>query len=119
MLPCRLLAGITATAGLGLRDPSYHTLVRDENRELRRYSIQSIEVALASDPSEQVLRPSPSLTSPLGCANMSGNSTITLPNPFTPLAFLPQTLANQYEASRYLYVATLGVSKLLRCSPRR
>ncbi|EIM79593.1 uncharacterized protein STEHIDRAFT_19373, partial [Stereum hirsutum FP-91666 SS1] len=29
-------------------------------------------------------------------------------NPFTPLAFLPPTLASQLEASRYLYVATLA-----------
>lgn len=33
-----------------------------------------------------------------------------LPNPFTPLAFLPPTLASQLEASRYLYIATLSVS---------
>ncbi|KAF7334195.1 hypothetical protein MSAN_02380800 [Mycena sanguinolenta] len=31
-----------------------------------------------------------------------------LPNPFTPLAFLPPTLATQFEVSRYLYAATLG-----------
>ncbi|KAF7335944.1 hypothetical protein MSAN_02307800 [Mycena sanguinolenta] len=31
-----------------------------------------------------------------------------LPNPFTPLAFLPPALASQLEASRYLYAATLG-----------
>ncbi|KAJ6454611.1 hypothetical protein C8R45DRAFT_915105 [Mycena sanguinolenta] len=31
-----------------------------------------------------------------------------LPNPFTPLAFLPPTLANDFEVSRYLYAATLG-----------
>ncbi|KZV87146.1 hypothetical protein EXIGLDRAFT_680208 [Exidia glandulosa HHB12029] len=29
-------------------------------------------------------------------------------NPTTPLAFLPPTLADQYEASRYLYIATLA-----------
>ncbi|EJD43639.1 hypothetical protein AURDEDRAFT_137862 [Auricularia subglabra TFB-10046 SS5] len=43
---------------------------------------------------------------------MSSNN-VTLPpgiiNPTTPLAFLPPTLADQYEASRYLYIATLGV----------
>ena len=32
-----------------------------------------------------------------------------LPNPFTPLAFLPPPLANQLEASRYLFAATVGV----------
>ncbi|KAJ7887521.1 hypothetical protein B0H14DRAFT_3082045 [Mycena olivaceomarginata] len=31
-----------------------------------------------------------------------------LPNAFTPLAFLPPALANQFEVSRYLYAATLG-----------
>ncbi|KAJ6454651.1 hypothetical protein C8R45DRAFT_1189264, partial [Mycena sanguinolenta] len=31
-----------------------------------------------------------------------------LPNPFTPLAFLPPALASQFELSRYLYAATLG-----------
>ncbi|KAJ7716633.1 hypothetical protein B0H16DRAFT_1469986 [Mycena metata] len=31
-----------------------------------------------------------------------------LPNAFTPLAFLPPTLAAQFEVSRYLYAATLG-----------
>ncbi|KAJ6454590.1 hypothetical protein C8R45DRAFT_1222739 [Mycena sanguinolenta] len=31
-----------------------------------------------------------------------------LPNAFTPLAFLPPVLANQFEVSRYLYAATLG-----------
>ncbi|KAJ6454666.1 hypothetical protein C8R45DRAFT_1222782 [Mycena sanguinolenta] len=31
-----------------------------------------------------------------------------LPNAFTPLAFLPPTLASQFEVSRYLYAATLG-----------
>ncbi|KAF7336025.1 hypothetical protein MSAN_02316200 [Mycena sanguinolenta] len=31
-----------------------------------------------------------------------------LPNPFTPLAFLPPALASQFEVSRYLYAATLG-----------
>ncbi|KAF7344444.1 hypothetical protein MSAN_01925800 [Mycena sanguinolenta] len=31
-----------------------------------------------------------------------------LPNPFTPLAFLPPALANQFEVSRYLIAATLG-----------
>ncbi|KAF7377849.1 hypothetical protein MSAN_00208400 [Mycena sanguinolenta] len=31
-----------------------------------------------------------------------------LPNPFTPLAFLPPALANQFEVSRYFCAATLG-----------
>jgi hypothetical protein len=36
-------------------------------------------------------------------------------NPLTPLAYLPPDLADQLEASRYLYVATLGVSSSIRC----
>ncbi|KAF7334204.1 hypothetical protein MSAN_02381700 [Mycena sanguinolenta] len=35
-------------------------------------------------------------------------NTTELPNPFTPLAFLPPALASQLELSRYLYAATLG-----------
>lgn len=35
-------------------------------------------------------------------------SSLNLPNPETPLAFLPPTAANQLEVSRYIYVATLG-----------
>ncbi|KAJ6454622.1 hypothetical protein C8R45DRAFT_1111868 [Mycena sanguinolenta] len=31
-----------------------------------------------------------------------------LPNPFTPVAFLPPAFANQFEVSRHLYAATLG-----------
>ncbi|KAF7335981.1 hypothetical protein MSAN_02311800 [Mycena sanguinolenta] len=31
-----------------------------------------------------------------------------LPNPFSPLAFLPPDLANQFEVSRYVFAATLG-----------
>lgn len=47
---------------------------------------------------------------------MSALNATELPNPFTPLAFLPPTLASQLEASRYLYVATLAVSKMsIRC----
>ncbi|KAJ7822496.1 hypothetical protein B0H14DRAFT_2828535 [Mycena olivaceomarginata] len=34
--------------------------------------------------------------------------TTTLPNPSTPLAFLDPALADQFEASRYLFAATLG-----------
>ncbi|KAF7335943.1 hypothetical protein MSAN_02307700 [Mycena sanguinolenta] len=36
------------------------------------------------------------------------SNTTGLPNPFTPLAFLPPAVADQFEASRYLYAATLG-----------
>ncbi|KAJ7301416.1 hypothetical protein DFH08DRAFT_103031 [Mycena albidolilacea] len=32
----------------------------------------------------------------------------TLPNAFTPLAFLPPALAGQFEVSRYIFAATLG-----------
>ncbi|KAF7376714.1 hypothetical protein MSAN_00088400 [Mycena sanguinolenta] len=35
-------------------------------------------------------------------------NTTELPNPFTSLAFLPPTLADQVEATRYLFAATLG-----------
>ncbi|KAJ6454646.1 hypothetical protein C8R45DRAFT_915136 [Mycena sanguinolenta] len=35
-------------------------------------------------------------------------NTTDLPNPSTPLAFLPPTLANQVELSRYVNAATLG-----------
>ncbi|KAJ6454623.1 hypothetical protein C8R45DRAFT_1189165, partial [Mycena sanguinolenta] len=35
-------------------------------------------------------------------------NTTDLPNPSTPLAFLPPILANQVEVSRYVYAATLG-----------
>ncbi|KAJ6454683.1 hypothetical protein C8R45DRAFT_760250, partial [Mycena sanguinolenta] len=31
-----------------------------------------------------------------------------LPNPFTPLAFLPPSVASQFEISRYIFAATLG-----------
>lgn len=42
---------------------------------------------------------------------MSNSSVNTvLPNPNTPLAFLPPELANQLEAIRYMVVATLGAS---------
>lgn len=33
-----------------------------------------------------------------------------LPNPLTPLAWLPPDTASQLEVSRYLYSATIGVS---------
>ncbi|KAJ6454612.1 hypothetical protein C8R45DRAFT_1189119 [Mycena sanguinolenta] len=35
-------------------------------------------------------------------------NTTGLPNPSTPLAFLPPPLASQFETSRYVYAATLG-----------
>ena len=35
-----------------------------------------------------------------------------LPNPFTPLAFLSEDVATQYETARYLYAATLGASTI-------
>jgi len=41
----------------------------------------------------------------------SNNSTIpTLPNPLTPLAFLPPVLANQFQISGFVVVAGLSVS---------
>ena len=44
----------------------------------------------------------------------TGNTTVAIPpgimNPNTPLAFLPPALASQFEASRYLYIASLAVS---------
>lgn len=33
---------------------------------------------------------------------------MSLPNPNTPLAYLPPTLATQFEVSRYIYAVTLG-----------
>ncbi|KAJ6454673.1 hypothetical protein C8R45DRAFT_1111912 [Mycena sanguinolenta] len=39
---------------------------------------------------------------------MANASSTDLPNPFTPLAFLPPALADQFEVSRYLFAATLG-----------
>ncbi|KAF7370869.1 hypothetical protein MSAN_00720600 [Mycena sanguinolenta] len=35
-------------------------------------------------------------------------NTTELPNPFTPLIFLPPSLASQFEVSRYVLAATLG-----------
>jgi hypothetical protein len=40
---------------------------------------------------------------------MTNNNTV-LPNPDTPLAFLPPTLADQFEVSCYIVVAGLSVS---------
>ncbi|KAF7351736.1 hypothetical protein MSAN_01606800 [Mycena sanguinolenta] len=34
-----------------------------------------------------------------------------LPNPFTPLAFLPPDLASQFEVTQYVFAATLGVNR--------
>ncbi|KAJ8514908.1 hypothetical protein ONZ45_g7608 [Pleurotus djamor] len=39
---------------------------------------------------------------------MSNSTTFDVPNPLTPLAYLPRDLANQFEVSRYLYAITLG-----------
>ncbi|KAF7335983.1 hypothetical protein MSAN_02312000 [Mycena sanguinolenta] len=36
------------------------------------------------------------------------NNITDLPNPFTPLAFLPPALARQFEVTRYILAATLG-----------
>lgn len=38
-------------------------------------------------------------------------NTTAIKNPDTPLAFLPPALGDQYEASRYVHVATCGVSQ--------
>lgn len=37
-------------------------------------------------------------------------SSMDIPNPITPLVFLPPEIANQYQISCYLYIATAGVS---------
>ncbi|KAF7335951.1 hypothetical protein MSAN_02308500 [Mycena sanguinolenta] len=39
---------------------------------------------------------------------MANTGSTDLPNPSTPLAFLPPAVADQFELSRYLYSATLG-----------
>jgi hypothetical protein len=43
---------------------------------------------------------------------MNANGTLPppLPNPLTVLAFLPPTLASQYQASIYVFVASVSVS---------
>jgi hypothetical protein len=47
---------------------------------------------------------------PVWTTNMTSNNTIhSLPNPFTPLAFLLPTTAQQFEASTYICVASLSV----------
>jgi hypothetical protein len=41
---------------------------------------------------------------------MASNNTVpVLPNPFTPLAFLPPVLADQFEVSCFVVVAGLAV----------
>ena len=46
---------------------------------------------------------------------MTTNSTLPpLPNPFTPLAFLPRDVADKFEVSIYVFVACLSVSIHLR-----
>jgi hypothetical protein len=47
-------------------------------------------------------------------ATTGNNGTIPLPNPFTPLAFLPPALADKYQVVIYVYVATMAVSNLFR-----
>jgi hypothetical protein len=47
---------------------------------------------------------------PTWTTNMTSNNTIhSLPNPFTPLAFLRPTTAQQFEVSTYICVASLSV----------
>jgi hypothetical protein len=42
---------------------------------------------------------------------MASNSTVhTLPNPNTPLAFLPPILAEEFEVSSYVVIAGLSAS---------
>ncbi|KAJ6476877.1 hypothetical protein C8R45DRAFT_1157985, partial [Mycena sanguinolenta] len=36
------------------------------------------------------------------------SNTTEIPNPFTPVAFLPPSVGDQFEVSRYVYAATLG-----------
>jgi hypothetical protein len=51
---------------------------------------------------------------------MTGNSTIpadAILNPYTPLAFLPPDVADQYQIMGYIYVATLAVSSLKCWAP--
>jgi hypothetical protein len=48
-------------------------------------------------------------------ATTVNNSTLPpLPNPFTPLAFLPPILANQFQAVAYAYISALAVSNAFR-----
>lgn len=51
----------------------------------------------------------------LGTTNMANSSDILpsqLPNPFTPMAFLPPELAYQKTTTTYVLVGMLGVSNL-------
>jgi hypothetical protein len=41
---------------------------------------------------------------------MAPNHTVPLPNPLTPMAYLPPGLAGEYQGVTYLYVGTLSVS---------
>jgi hypothetical protein len=50
---------------------------------------------------------------------MASNNTVpVLPNPFTPLAFLPPVLADQFEVSCFVVVAGLAVSTQLKYRPQ-
>jgi hypothetical protein len=40
----------------------------------------------------------------------TSNTSISLPNPFTPLAFLPPDIAGQVQAMIYITIATTAVS---------
>ena len=48
---------------------------------------------------------------------MTSNNTIpadAILNPYTPLAFLPPDVADQYQVLGYIYVATLAVSLIIK-----
>jgi hypothetical protein len=47
----------------------------------------------------------------------ANNSAIPLPNPFTPLAFLPPDVAHQLQFAQYLAVAASAVSIAHICLP--
>lgn len=42
---------------------------------------------------------------------MDTGAPLLLPNPETPLAWLPPDIADQFQASGYVYVGTLGVRR--------
>jgi hypothetical protein len=90
-----------------IRNSSYRTGLTDGNHALPTCSdVQGPEIV---DSTLGRHLDSPWLD--LGYAEMSANGTSTLlSNPFTPMAFLEPTLADHYEGSRYLYVATTGAS---------
>jgi hypothetical protein len=53
---------------------------------------------------------------------MVSNSTIppnAVLNPYTPLAFLPPDVADQYQLLCYVYVATLAVSSIVSMQSRK